>query len=601
MDHAPTCPEASLRDEVARWLEQTALGLRWWESLCGELPGERIGLSVQGRGELLVWVASALQCEALAWIGLALMSPEATSPAALMTLLERPLLAPADDEPPLPWWSEPTPPWLGHLIAACVERPGPKRVARLRQRLTPSLLGQVMTMVELLRQAHLSALLLPKAPPQALIAHGQPMIQALTDPASWPRAFARYTIPAQVELPSSQEPHELSRELYGLMAQDTALFDFLQHTSINGLWYCDLIRPDEAWANPSYRRMVGYQGPRTSLDRAWWRERVHPEDLPKMRDATLRHIQDPSVPLEVMLRMLHLDGHLLWVRCRGLVLRDDQGQPQRMLMIMDDLTELKDAQDQALHSAALERSNQELEQFAYVASHDLQEPLRMVASYTELLAQRYRGQLDERADRYIEHAVSGAKRMQQLINDLLAYASLNAPSLQPRQVRLDDVVRQALATLHGAILASQAQLSRPEQLPVVVGHASLLTQLMQNLLSNALKFTQPDQPPQITISVVCAQGLAHVSVSDRGIGIDPQFHERIFQAFQRLHARERYPGTGIGLAMCQKIAALHGHPLKVQSALGQGATFTVTLPLASLRPSATDAQDPIATQGASHV
>jgi signal transduction histidine kinase len=226
--------------------------------------------------------------------------------------------------------------------------------------------------------------------------------------------------------------------------------------------------------------------------------------------------------------------------------------------------------------AALRRSNTELEQLAYVASHDMQEPLRMVASYLQLVAQRYRGQLDADADEFIGYAVDGAKRMQALINDLLAYSRVGTKARPFEATDCAKVLDTALANLRIAMKNSGAEVSHGP-LPVLMGDPMQLTQLFQNLVGNALKFKR-DDPVRVHVAAEPRDGGWCFSVSDNGIGIAPEYHERIFVLFQRLHGRAEYPGTGIGLAICKKIVERHGGTISVQSQPGEGSTFRFTIP-----------------------
>jgi light-regulated signal transduction histidine kinase (bacteriophytochrome) len=224
----------------------------------------------------------------------------------------------------------------------------------------------------------------------------------------------------------------------------------------------------------------------------------------------------------------------------------------------------------------LQRSNQELEQFAYVASHDLQEPLRMISSYTQLLARRYKGRLDDDADEFIGFAVDGATRMQALIGDLLTYSRVGRAAAEPQFVAGHSVVERALSNLQVAIETKQATIE-VGSLPAVVGDPGQLIQLFQNLIGNAIKFTAEDAPHVEIGGAEHADGECLLWVRDNGIGIDPQFHDRIFAIFQRLHARSEYEGTGIGLAICKKIVERHGGRIWVESAVGEGTTFKFTL------------------------
>ena len=227
-------------------------------------------------------------------------------------------------------------------------------------------------------------------------------------------------------------------------------------------------------------------------------------------------------------------------------------------------------------AAELARSNAELELFASVASHDLQEPLRMVSSYLELIAQRYRTKLDDRADRWITFAVDGAARMKELINDLLEYSRVSTQARPFAPVDSGATFAAAEANLRSAIRESDAVVTHGP-LPMVHVDATQLTQVWQNLLANAIKYRGP-QRPEVHVEAVRQEGQWLFSVRDNGIGIDPQFRERIFVIFQRLHTREEYPGTGIGLALCRKVIERHGGRIWVESQLGHGSTFFFTIP-----------------------
>jgi signal transduction histidine kinase len=262
---------------------------------------------------------------------------------------------------------------------------------------------------------------------------------------------------------------------------------------------------------------------------------------------------------------------------------DVESMRERIVAELEAVTEARAAVE--AQSADLQRSNAELEQFAYVASHDLQEPLRKVATFCGMLQHRYQGQLDDRADQYIEFAVDGAKRMQVLINDLLAFSRVGRQAQDHRRLSMEDVVADAVGNLATAIEESGATVTVQGPLPEVVGDRSLLTALVQNLVGNGIKFRGPE-PPQVRISVreertdADGQPVFRFAVDDNGIGIAPRYADRIFIIFQRLHPKEEYSGTGIGLAMCRKIAEFHGGHIWLEAdGADGGASFAFTLPV----------------------
>ncbi|WP_037623185.1 sensor histidine kinase [Streptomyces aureus] len=267
---------------------------------------------------------------------------------------------------------------------------------------------------------------------------------------------------------------------------------------------------------------------------------------------------------------------------------DVENMRQRIVAELDSSREHREilarqTADLDAQAVELRRSNAELEQFAYVASHDLQEPLRKVASFCQLLEKRYGDQLDDRARQYIDFAVDGAKRMQVLINDLLTFSRVGRVNDARLPVDLDQTLGKALANLDSAITDSGARIDRPEKLPEVVGDPTLVTMLWQNLVGNAVKFRHPDRPPHVRIT--CERdpedpGAWRLCVTDNGIGIPEEFEEKVFVIFQRLHSRDAYGGTGIGLALCKKIVEYHGGRIWIDTAHTDGTRFCFTIPSA---------------------
>lgn len=299
-----------------------------------------------------------------------------------------------------------------------------------------------------------------------------------------------------------------------------------------------------------------------------------------------------------------IDGRELWLLLSSGPLRDEKDRVLGCVIMLTNITERKKMEDDLRRSEEalqkvndelegrvrertmeLERANQELlrsnrdlEQFAYVSSHDLQEPLRMVASYMQLLEMEYKNKLDKNADQYIQFAVEGAKRMQNLIKGLLAYSRIHAQGQPFSPTDCEKVVMEVLQNLEFRIKETGAKITH-DPLPTVMGDETQLSRVFQNLIENGLKFHKKNQPPEIHVSAKKGRGKWIFTVRDKGIGIDETYHHRIFVIFQRLHSREVYPGMGIGLAIVKRIVERHGGEIQVDSKPGKGSIFTFTLPL----------------------
>ena len=310
-------------------------------------------------------------------------------------------------------------------------------------------------------------------------------------------------------------------------------------------------------------------------------ELIYPKDRPTLIEATKIALSEQrSVTLE--LNSITLDGKEVFpVEISGNSIRDAEGNPVGFVAITKDITERKNAEkERETLIGELERSNQELQQFAYIASHDLQEPLRTISSFTQLLARRYKGQIDKDADEFIDFIVDGTNRMQAMIKDLLKYSRVQTRGEEFKPTDVQNALDKALFNLKVTIDENNAEITH-DKLPIVTADEKQLIQLFQNLIGNAIKFKKPDEPPKIHIlSRKDEESKEYIlGVSDNGIGMDQQYAGRIFELFQRLHTRDEYKGTGIGLAVAKKIVERHGGRIWVESEQGVGSTFYFAIPI----------------------
>ena len=376
----------------------------------------------------------------------------------------------------------------------------------------------------------------------------------------------------------SRQADELLRSREALEAQTLMLRSVLDSIE-EGLVATDDQGKFILW-NPAAEKIVG-MGPAEMSPEQWnthygvyLPDTVTP--FPPEQNPLLRAMRGEMGSAEMFLKNRHLDGGVR-IEINGSPLKDKDGKVRGGVVAFRDITERKRSeQERERYVRELQRSNAELEQFAYVASHDLQEPLRMVASYTEILGERYRGKLDANADRYIGYAVDGAQRMQRLIRDLLAYARVSSQAKPLAPTDSGEALAAVLRGMQTAISGSHAQIVYPD-LPLIMADQGQLEQVFQNLINNAIKF-RGQREPRIEISAQLKGDDWTFSVKDNGIGMDLENAGRIFEMFQRLHSREEYEGTGIGLAIAKRIVERHGGKIWCESAPDMGATFYFTMP-----------------------
>ena len=360
---------------------------------------------------------------------------------------------------------------------------------------------------------------------------------------------------------------------------------------------------NELYVSPQIESLLGFSQKEWLENPVLWYNQLHPEDRERWHTEFARTCA-AGERFRSEYRFMARDGRIVWVHGEAQLVRDKAGRPLFLQGMAYEITEKKQAEEALrginvelerrvlMRTAELEqanatlsrqteelvRSNWELQQFASVASHDLQEPLRMVASFTQLLAKRYRGKLDADADEFISYVVDGAVRMQRLINDLLTYSRIGRMGQGFAPTDCSAVFASVRANLCRAVEECGATIT-VDPLPTVQAEESQLLQLFQNLVGNAIKFCRDNEPPHVHVGAR-RQGAEWLFwVRDNGIGIEAQYADRIFLVFQRLHNRREYPGTGIGLAVCKKVVEQHGGRIWVESEAGQGSTFYFTLPL----------------------
>ncbi|HLO57277.1 MAG TPA: PAS domain S-box protein [Bacteroidales bacterium] len=343
-----------------------------------------------------------------------------------------------------------------------------------------------------------------------------------------------------------------------------------------GLWEWNLKTNDVIWDERS-EKMFGLIPGAYEKKHSYFEKLVHEEDIGHVRKAISETVKN-GAPFEVIFRTKPVNGKVKYISSKALIHKDEEGNISGLTGVNFDITDLKEGTERLISklNEDLLRSNKELENFAYITSHDLQEPLRMVSSFTQLLARNYGDKLDDRAKEYIEFAVEGAKRMYDLINGLLAYSRISRKEISLADVDLNDTIKTVMANLALVIKEKNCDI-QVNRLPHVKADRNQMIQLFQNLISNGIKFSKSS--PRIYVESRSEKTRYVFSVRDEGIGIEPQYFERIFQIFKRLMPREEYEGTGIGLSICKRIVENHGGEIWVESEPGKGSAFYFTIPV----------------------
>ncbi len=366
--------------------------------------------------------------------------------------------------------------------------------------------------------------------------------------------------------------------------EERALRDRSINSATNGILIADARQPDmpTVYCNAAFEKITGYATEEVLGQNCRF---LQGTDHQQPGLDAIRQAIRQGTEAKAELRNFRKDGSLFWNELYIAPVKDPQGRLTHFIGIQTDITQRKHQEiELANKTRELAQSNAELQQFAYVASHDLQEPLRMVASYTQLLGKRYRGKLDRDADEFIGYAVDGATRMQRLIRDLLEYSRVGAERQSFEETDCELVFEQAMQNLSASVRERHAEVTH-DPLPIVQASPTHLIQVFQNLIGNALKF-QGDAPPKIHVGAKALPDGWEFSVRDNGVGMPGDQLDRIFAIFQRLHGQSEYPGTGIGLAICKRIVGKYGGQVRAESEPGQGSTFyfTLTTPQEVMKP-----------------
>ncbi len=374
------------------------------------------------------------------------------------------------------------------------------------------------------------------------------------------------------------------KEAENQIAESNERLAIISKATNDAIWDWNIKTGEHYWGD-GFQKLFGIDFEIEGKSPEYWEKRVHPEDFDLVKNNVENLLKSAeSTYFESEYRFLKEDGSYTYVSDKGSVIRDNFGNPIRLVGAMQDISHRKEYEeslkllneDLAKSNIDLGVSNKELEQFAYVASHDLQEPLRMITSFLGLIEKRYNAVLDEKGRLYIHHAVDGARRMRQIILDLLEFSRVGNSTESKEWVESKSLVEEVILLNQKNICDKKSKIHL-EELPAIFCHSSAVVQLFQNLISNAIKYQNPETIPEVWIKGIDSVNFWEFIVKDNGIGIEQEYLTKIFIIFQRLHQKEQYSGSGIGLAICKKIAELHGGKIWVESIHGNGSEFHFTI------------------------
>ncbi|MBV6657573.1 MAG: PAS domain-containing sensor histidine kinase [Devosiaceae bacterium] len=379
--------------------------------------------------------------------------------------------------------------------------------------------------------------------------------------------------------PLAGDDHYLKSELYELVSTDPAIFEFLQAGSLDGIWYWDLEKMEHEWLSDRFKHVFGYQPDEMAHTPEWWQANIHPADLATALKNFEQHASDPSHPYDQIVRYKHKDGSTVWVRCRGLAIRDENGKPMRMLGAHTDVTALKQTeQELAEANTLLAKRNEMLSQFAGIAAHDLSSPLRQMGLYCEMVREELLNGNIEGATNLLDQVENRITQTRGLVRTILDYSVAGLTIQSGRSANLETCLSDAVASLD-ADPESFDLSTRFEDEPEINGDSALLLRVLVNLLSNALKYSDQQRTKIEIVGARTHAGGYQLTVTDNGPGIAADKAETIFEPFARATPDGKARGGyGIGLALCRRIMESHGGSIHVENTYADGARFVLTFP-----------------------
>ena len=364
-----------------------------------------------------------------------------------------------------------------------------------------------------------------------------------------------------------------------MVQKDPEMWRFLQHGSLDGVWYWDLEAPDNEWMSPEMWRLFGIDPETKSHAPAEWQDIIFAEDLAVALENFEKHCADPAHPYDQIVRYRHSDGSTVWVRCRGVAIRDEAGKPVRMLGAHNDLTAVKRLEEQADSGrVAADAANEELRTFAYSIAHDMKAPANTLYSLLNRLSMMMPVDRQAPQRQLMNISLQTIDRMRVPVDDVLEYTRVVGAETAYQSIDLTNVANEVVSVLAGDIEATGATVTI-DPLPTIDADAMQMRALLQNLVSNAIKFNRDSVPPEVQVSSSSGKqrGVIVLSVQDNGVGIPLDMQDRVFAMFSRLHLHDEFAGAGLGLALCRRIAVNHGGNIKVVSTPDVGSIFSVEL------------------------